>query len=74
MDSWYSVSVGNRVEDVGCCRSVKASSGGEGTEIVGCVMRYSDVWVMFCLALVSMALGAVVIWGRGGRGFVVGVR
>jgi len=37
-------------------------------------MHCFDVWVLFCLVPVSMALGALVIWGRGGRCFVVGVR
>ena len=48
--------------------------GEKGRESVGCVMHCSDGWVMFCLALVSMALGALEIWGRDGRCFVVGVR
>ena len=51
-----------------------ASGGGDGRERVGRVMYFSDMWVMFSLALVSMALGGFVIWDRGGRGFVVGMR
>ncbi len=37
-------------------------------------MHFSDMWVMFCQVLVSMYLVAFVIWDRGGRGFVVGMR
>ncbi len=56
------------------CRCVNASGGGEGREGVGCIMRCSDVRVMFCHAPVSVLFGALGIWGRGGRCFVVGAR
>ena len=74
MGSWYSVSVGILVEGVGCCHCVKASGGGEARESVGRGMHFSDMWVLCCPTPVSMALGAFVIWGCDGRGFVVGMR
>ena len=50
------------------------SGGGEGMESVGRVLHWSDVWVLLCLAPVSMAFGARANWGRVGRCFVVSVR